>query len=107
MLWLAIFFMMGELSDAEHADYMPWGDGDYQPPNESPSADVAQELLAELLVDCFLRPKSANNRMDAKQLCTICWLCAHAGFGGKFQDLALDPKSPSGHFSRHVKRVLG
>ena len=76
---------------------MPPADGDLS----DMSADEASQDLADLLIDLKMR-----NKLSAKDVCIIAYLGKKAGLTGAATTLAYNPNAPTGHFNRHLKRVL-
>lgn len=69
---------------------------------EDMSAEEAQLELADKLVDLKMKGK-----LSAKDVCVIAYFATKAGLPkGPLADLAYNPAAQSGHFNRHLSRVL-
>lgn len=53
----------------------------------------------------YLLAQYKKGAFTAKDLCVVAWHCVQAGAEG-VDDLSLNPNSPSGHFSRHIRKVV-
>ena len=68
---------------------------------KAPDKLKAGELLREMGVAMY-----AVGSLDAKNLCTLMYYASMAGACG-VDDLGFRPDAPTGHYSRHLKLVLG
>ena len=71
------------------------------PGRRTPSKHEAWEQLAGYLEDRVLKGK-----MEAKEATTLAYWATMGGCKGRVADLAFNPLAPSGHASRHFKRVV-
>ena len=68
---------------------------------DDPDPIFAGQQLVELLL--FLR---MSNKLEANWVCMIAWWAAKAGGRGGLEKLGKQPKTPSGHFQRHLDAFM-
>eukprot|EP00969_Alexandrium_andersonii_P211285 9331341-Alexandrium_andersonii.AAC.1 len=65
------------------------------------SPGQASQELADFLISLQMR-----GRLSARDVCTICFLAKSANLCGAAAEFAYKPSAPSGHFQRHLDRIL-
>ena len=87
----------------------PWGGPDgHLGSDESDSSDEPEDERAEagkVLME-FLLSLLHGGILSAKTVCIICWWAWKAGALG-VQALSFRPEAPTGHYQRHIDRVMG
>ena len=78
-----------------------WGEGLEDDAREPSSTKEAGDELASYLVAEYVEGK-----LSAKAVCCIAYWASKAGAQGAVSDLSLKPNSPSGHFARHLRKLL-
>ena len=69
--------------------------------DRDPSEGEGGDMFAEALL--LLKMKG---KISARDVCVLSYYAKHAGLTGPAVDFAYKPSSPSGHFQRHLDRVL-
>jgi len=88
--WEDGFAVEGAHSDTEH-------DFDYDAVDQQTALREAGDMLVQLKV---------SNRLNAREVCTLCFWLSKAGLGGLVRALSQHPKRPSGQYSKHFDLIV-
>jgi hypothetical protein len=66
-----------------------------------PTREEGAQGFAEFLVDQYM-----SGAMSAKLVCVLSWWATLSGAEGMVNEMALKPSSSTGHFARHMKKIL-
>jgi hypothetical protein len=75
--------------------------------SDSDSDGVPSKIEAGAEFMSILLDLKASGKLSARDICVLAFYAKHAGLDSPATKLALGPHSPTGHYQRHIDRVLG